>query len=100
MNSSEFNYQCYKCNRQVTVNENQKISFRDSCLGCREDLHICKNCRFYDQTLNNECAENQAEKVTEKNRSNRCEFFRFKESANSINSDKQNSLKKLEDLFK
>ncbi len=93
-------YQCYKCNRQVAVTENQKISFRESCLGCRQDLHVCKNCRFYDFTLNNQCAENQAEKVTDKERSNRCEFFRFKTNSNLESKQSTDSLKKLDDLFK
>ena len=96
MNSENTNYRCYKCNRQVTLSTNQKVSFRDSCLNCKSDLHSCKNCHFHDPKLNNECSENQAEKVLDREKNNRCEYFRFRVENNSS----AGGIDKLKDLFK
>ncbi|MFZ4404697.1 MAG: hypothetical protein ACOYOK_11400, partial [Pseudobdellovibrionaceae bacterium] len=52
-----------------------RISLREECPHCRNDVHVCKNCAFYDAKVYNECKENQAEVVKEKERSNRCEYF-------------------------
>ena len=100
MNELKNDYQCYNCNRQVTVIDNQKVSFRESCLGCRSDLHVCKNCCFYNPTLNNQCSENQAEPVADKEKNNRCEYFRFNTKSESSSEPVINLIKKLDDLFK
>ena len=52
-----------------------------TCLSCRKDLKICLNCRFYSKGAHNDCLETSAEPVRDKDRSNFCDYFRFKESA-------------------
>lgn len=64
---------CFSCRK---VNSSQgKIGFRDECLHCRTDIHVCKNCEFYDKKVYNECRETSADVVREKDRSNFCDFF-------------------------
>lgn len=75
-------FECFKCGTELKFSE--RVSIREECESCGEDVHCCKNCRFYDVTAYNECREPSAEVVLEKERANRCEYFegggRFKGS--------------------
>lgn len=64
---------CFHCGTELTFSE--RVGLRDECPKCREDVHVCKNCKFYDRTAYNECREPSAEVVLEKERSNHCEYF-------------------------
>lgn len=57
-----------------------KIGRREVCSGCGKDLHVCRNCRFYDPQAYNACREPQAERVIDKDRSNFCDYFVFQET--------------------
>jgi len=48
----------------------------ETCDGCGADLHVCRNCDFYDTAAYNACRESRAERVLEKDRSNFCDWFR------------------------
>ncbi|MGE3760410.1 MAG: hypothetical protein AB7H97_21780 [Pseudobdellovibrionaceae bacterium] len=61
---------------------------------------MCRNCKFYDPKVYNECQETQAEIVQEKNRSNRCEYFQASDRAGGGGSKKEDLLKAAEALFK
>ena len=65
---------CFSCQKEMTFSD-AKIGFREECASCRADVHVCKNCEFYDAKAYNECHEPAADRVTEKERANRCEFF-------------------------
>ena len=89
---------CFSCKKSTTTNT--KIGFREECGHCRNDMHVCKNCEFYDIKAYNECREPAADVVREKERSNFCDFFsaRSKENAGL---DKASQLKAAaEALFK
>lgn len=64
---------CFKCSKATPIVST--VGFRDECLHCGEDLHVCKNCEFYDETAYNECREPSADRVKEKERANFCEYF-------------------------
>ena len=49
---------------------------RDECPHCGADVHVCRNCRFYDATAYNECREPVAERVIDKERANFCPEFK------------------------
>ena len=89
---------CFHCKK---INESEsKIGFRDECDSCRSDLHVCKNCEFYDPKAYNECRENSADVVREKERSNFCDFFNPRNSG-SLVEDKAAQLRAAaEALFK
>jgi len=59
------------------------VSRRDECSKCRADVRCCKNCRFYDPKVYNECRETQAEVIREKDRSNLCDYFQPGSAANA-----------------
>ena len=52
-----------------------KILKNETCSKCNADLHCCKNCRFFDPSVNNQCRETQAEWVATKDRRNYCDYF-------------------------
>ncbi len=64
---------CFSCKKSNAFQD--KVGFRDECLHCRADLHVCKNCEFYDVKVYNECRETSADVVREKERANFCDFF-------------------------
>ena len=66
---------CHKCGKEWTLDGQPGRS--ESCHGCNEDLRTCLNCVFYDVGIAYQCRERRAEPVTEKNRSNFCEYFDF-----------------------
>ncbi len=87
---------CHKCGAAV---DPEKVSRRDECGTCHSDLHVCLNCTFYDPSRHNQCFEPQAEKVKEKDRSNYCDFFRFREQ-DQAKSGKENAEKLWKELFR
>ena len=90
---------CYQCSKQVELEH--KINFREECLYCHADLHICLNCRFYDESAYNECRESSAEKVKDKEKNNYCEYFDpSHKNTKSQLTKKDTQLKAAEALFK
>ena len=65
--------QCHYCSRDLDTLE---LGRQDSCPGCRRDTRVCKNCEHFDVNMNNQCCENQAERVVDKEKSNFCDYFR------------------------
>lgn len=53
-----------------------KIHFRDLCIDCGRELHICRHCFFYKPGLYRDCAETVPDEVRDKERMNFCEYFR------------------------
>ena len=78
MNNQQGDYHCFRCGTAVSVLPTTgKVGRRDDCPSYGADLHVCKNCRFYDATAYNQCREPQAERVVEKERSNFVTFLDF-----------------------
>lgn len=64
---------CFSCGKDLEYVE--RVGLREECPQCHADVHVCKNCSFYDPKVYNECRETQAEVIREKDRANRCDFF-------------------------
>ena len=88
-----------KCHTCGTVIVDESVSRRDECPGCGSDIRVCLNCTFYDENRANQCFEPQAERVKEKDRSNYCDYFRFKEEGQK-KSPREDAEKLWKDLFK
>ena len=65
---------CFKCGNEMSFVD--RVGRREECPACREDVHVCRNCAFYDPKVYNECREPAAEVVREKERANHCDYFR------------------------
>ncbi len=91
-------FYCNQCRNSLKLEH--KISFREECSHCYSDLHTCLNCRFYDPSSYNECKESLAEKVTDKEKNNYCEYFTLNYQKKTSPEDPTDNLKKAESLFK
>ncbi|MCC7405277.1 MAG: hypothetical protein IT288_12835 [Bdellovibrionales bacterium] len=68
-----FKLKCFKCGVETEFSDS--VGIRDECQNCGEDSHCCRNCRFYDPKVYNECKETSADVVREKDRSNFCDYY-------------------------
>ena len=66
---------CFKCGKDWTLSN--APGRRDVCEACNTDLRCCRNCIHFDIVVAHQCRERRAEPVTEKKRSNLCEYFDF-----------------------
>lgn len=89
---------CFNCRKTNT--SMGKIGFRDECIHCRSDLHVCKNCEFYDVKVYNECRETSADVVREKERANFCDFFSPGKNSPSALDEKARLKAAADSLFK
>ena len=70
---------CHRCGTELRVGTS--VTRTDGCPHCHSDLKCCLNCRLHDPGANNQCREPQAEWQTDKEKSNFCEFFEFRETS-------------------
>jgi hypothetical protein len=91
---------CHRCQKELSIAD--RVGRAETCPSCGTDLKCCKNCAFYDAGSYNQCREPQAERVLEKERSNFCDYFLFRDSSrNEHTQDKKSDPKsKLDSLFK
>jgi hypothetical protein len=67
--------QCAACGHAIDLASGERVGFRDDCPHCHGDLHSCRNCAHHDPGAYNECREPNAERVADRERANRCEWF-------------------------
>ncbi|MCB0343424.1 MAG: hypothetical protein H6626_04595 [Pseudobdellovibrionaceae bacterium] len=88
---------CFNCGAEISVDG--VVGRREECASCGADVHVCKNCRFYDTGSYNECKEPSADVVREKERANFCDYF--EPGGHQQGKNKQDELKAAaEALFK
>lgn len=90
---------CFSCGKTLSFSSSE-ISRREECSSCRSDVHVCKNCSFYDSSSYNECRESQAEVVREKDRANFCDYFQLNDKNQKEGSSKVDLKAQAEALFK
>ena len=90
---------CYQCGELIV---SDYISVRATCPNCGADLHVCLNCVFHDPMSYNECREPQSEMVSDRDRNNFCDYYRFKTERreNTPPNETELAKAKLEALFK
>ncbi len=89
---------CFHCGSDLKYAD--RIGLREECPKCKNDVHCCKNCRFYDPKVYNECNEPQAELVRERDRSNHCDYFQAGQGSGGGGKSKEDLLKAAQALFK
>jgi len=95
---SEKRVRCFDCDKETTFVD--KLSFRAECEACSADLHVCKNCDYYDPAAYNECREPSADPVKEKERANFCDYFIANADSKGGKNEKDEQLSAAEALFK
>ncbi len=66
---------CYHCQKEIEFSG--RAGRKDTCPFCGADLHCCRNCKFYDESAHNQCKEPNSEWVSDRERSNFCDYFSF-----------------------
>lgn len=93
-------YVCFSCKKDLNLAD-KKVGYREECVHCGADVHVCKNCEFYDVKAYNECRESSADRITEKERANYCDYFSLRSGdGGSGTSDKDKLRAAAEALFK
>jgi hypothetical protein len=67
---------CFACRKALVFDK--KPGRRDECPHCGAEVHVCKNCEFYDPRLTRGCREPQAEEVRDTERANFCNWFQLR----------------------
>lgn len=94
---------CWQCGETLERLGVGRVGKRESCAKCDADLHCCRNCRFFDPSVHNQCRETQAEWVKEKDRANYCDYLDPTEAVGPprrSSSSSSDIKKKFDDLFK
>ena len=91
---------CHACQTEIPLAAGESIGFRDACDRCRADLHVCLNCAHHDPSAYNECRESNAERILDRDRANRCDYFRPGGSAQAGEGGRDAAIADLERLFK
>jgi hypothetical protein len=92
--------QCYKCGESLSDTLKVMVSRSDTCPKCLADIRCCKMCQFYDPKSYNECRENSADRVKEKEKANFCDYFKISSSYNDAEKARLEALAKAQALFK
>lgn len=77
---------CWRCGATLTA-EPLPLSRRAVCKACNAELHVCRLCQFYHPRVSDQCTEDRAEQVREKDRANFCDYFKPKPNAYVAQSD-------------
>ena len=98
-------YYCYKCLNEIhfIVTVGIKVGRLDTCDHCGAYLHCCKNCRFYDPSLHNECQILEADFIRDREAANFCHHFEIKDWGDerpTLDDSAQKAKAKLEEMFK
>lgn len=92
---------CHGCGAERDLAPSERIGFRETCEACARDLHVCLNCRFHDPAAYNECREPNAERVSDRDRANRCDYFAPGDpSASGAEDTRSSARSELDALFK
>ena len=68
-------FRCWRCGAQLTEDQ-LPVRRAELCMACNADLHVCKMCGFFNPSVANACEEIIATAVSNKERSNYCEYFK------------------------
>lgn len=98
----ELAFRCHRCGTAAALLDNEVVSRRDECSNCGADMRCCANCRYFDPSKSNQCAEAQADLVSDKEAANFCDWFKPRTTVDLVGnkSTKDDAKKAFEDLFK
>ena len=71
---------CWKCGVSLAT-LSLPLLRHDACPACRAELHVCRMCKDYDESLAKHCREPTAEEVSDKTRANFCGHFAPRDNA-------------------
>lgn len=97
--SNPTHFVCYRCQKNIPVIGQFRITRTEDCPFCAAPLHCCRMCKFYDPRVYNECHETNAERLLDKEKSNFCDYFVLTDGSGTGNK-KDDLLNAADALFK
>ncbi len=95
----ERHYFCHHCKNEIDF-QGIKMQRSDTCPHCSVDMHCCKNCEYWDPSAHNQCREKITELVRDREASNFCSFFTFRDGKpEDLTLRQESSKNKLSHLF-
>lgn len=91
---------CHKCGKQLSDTFKVLVGRGDLCPYCRAEIRSCKMCQFYDPKSYNECRESMADRITDKEKANFCDYYKIGTGGNDAEKQRQEQLAKAAALFK
>ena len=80
---SETGLVCWKCGASLDA-LSLPLRRLEVCPECDSELHVCRMCRFYDPNISDQCTEDGAEEVREKERANFCDYYKPRHGAYQV----------------
>ena len=77
----ELAFRCHRCGAASKLLDGEVVSRRDECSSCGADMRCCLNCRHFDPSKNNQCAESEADWLADKESANFCDWFKPSDTA-------------------
>jgi hypothetical protein len=65
---------CWKCGASLSA-LSLPLMRRDECPKCRAELHVCRMCTDFDESVAKRCREPTADEVHDKEHANFCGFY-------------------------
>ena len=96
--SKEKHHYCFSCGNEIDF-DRIKMQRTDTCPHCGADLHVCKNCEHWEPGSPNECREHVTEYIADRERTNHCTVFTFKDGPPAT-TDVASAKARLDKLFK
>ncbi len=79
-------WQCYYCRLPLPQEVQRKNRL---CPNCGSDIHACKNCSHFDESLSSQCSEPNSPWIRDRGTQNNCTYFEFKDSATRATQEAQ-----------
>ena len=95
-------FSCHRCGSRIPLAVGEKVERKDDCDDCGASLRCCRNCRFFDTSRSGQCSESQAELVSDKEKSNFCDYYEPRTAIDLVGkkSGQHDAKKAFDDLFR
>ena len=90
---------CYKCSAPLDLELNARVNRSEECPKCYANIHSCKMCGFYDKNAYNECKENMANRIVDKEMANFCDYYSLAAITNNAK-DASSLIEQANSIFK
>ena len=65
---------CWNCGASIAY-AILPLSRRETCKQCEAEQHVCRLCKFHAPRVSDQCTEDRAEQVSNKELANFCDYF-------------------------
>ena len=96
--SDRLSFCCWRCG-ELVADVLLPLSRTEMCPHCRADLHVCRQCTFYDTSKASACREPVAEHVNDKTRANFCGYLAINTALSLESDNNPEQAAALNDLF-